>query len=107
MTAWEDWQSQIPIQQSAVFCAVLYRVSQRTVTSNDQELVVVTELVDGDIGESGNNLLLWWKVCALLELKVANGTAQGEVAIDSAKVDEAASRTDACLFALVLRFVVK
>lgn len=45
-----------------------------TVACQDKELVIITEIVDGDVGESSNNLLLGWEVGALLELKVSNST---------------------------------
>lgn len=48
-----------------------------------------------NIGECGNDLLLGRKVGALLELKIANGTRQGKVAIDTTKVDEATGSADA------------
>lgn len=63
--------------------------------------------MNGDVGEGGNDLLLGREVGALLELKVTDGTAQSEVAVDTAKVDEATSSTDASLFALILRLMVE
>ena len=63
--------------------------------------------MDGHVGESSDDLLLRWEVRALLELKVANSSAEGKVAVNSAKVDEAASCADAGLFALVLGLVVE
>lgn len=71
----------------------------RTVTSNDQEFVIIGDLVHGDIGECGHNLLLRGKVGALLELKVANGSGERKVAVDAAKVDEAAGCGDSRLLA--------
>jgi hypothetical protein len=52
-----------------------------------------------DIGVGCDNLVLWRKVGTLLELEVANGTGQGEVAVDTAKVDEATSGSDTVLLA--------
>lgn len=69
-----------------------------TVACNDKELVVIGELVDLNIGEGSDNLGLGCKLGALLELKVADGAGQGEVAVDAAKVDETAGGRDARLF---------
>jgi hypothetical protein len=60
-----------------------------------------------DIWKCGDDLLLWRQICALLELKVANGSAEREIAVDSAKVNESACCTYPCLLALVLWFVVE
>lgn len=78
-----------------------------TVTGNDQELIVLAHLVNGHVGESSDNLLLRWEVCALLELKVADGSAKGKVAVNSAKVDESTGCADAGLLALILGLVVE
>jgi hypothetical protein len=51
-----------------------------------------------DVWEGGDYLLLRGEVGALLELEVADGTRQGEVAIDAAKVNEAACCLDTGLF---------
>lgn len=78
-----------------------------TVTGNDQEFVVLAELVRSHIGICCDNLLLWWQIRALLELKVANGSAERKVAIYSAKIDETTRSTYTSFLALVLRLVVK
>jgi hypothetical protein len=78
-----------------------------TVTSNNKELVVFAHLVDSHVGESSDNLLLRWEVCALLELKVADSSAKRKVAVDSPKVDEATGCADAGLLALILGLVVE
>jgi len=78
-----------------------------TVTGDDQELVVLAHLVNGHVGESSDDLLLRWEVCALLELKVTDSSAEGKVAVDSAEVDEATGCADAGLLALVLGLVVE
>lgn len=67
--------------------------SERTVTSKDDELIVVCDFVYANVGESGDYLRLWGQIRALLELKVADCSGKGEVAIDTAKVDEATSCT--------------
>lgn len=81
--------------------------SLRTVTSNDEEFIIVSKVVDCHVGESSNNLLLWGQVGALLELEVSDGSAEREVAVYSAKVDESAGCAYPCLFTLVLRLVVE
>lgn len=65
-----------------------------TVTSNDKEFVIAVDLVYLDIGECGDDLLLRGKVRALLELKVTYRAGQGEVAVDTAKVDKASCGLD-------------
>lgn len=63
--------------------------------------------MDGDIGERSNDLLLRRKIGTLLELKVANSSAQRKVAVHSAEVDEATGGADASLLALILGLVVE
>jgi len=50
------------------------------------------------IRECSNNLLLGSEVGTLLELEVADGTRQGQVAVDSAEIDEPTGSTDSGLF---------
>lgn len=45
-----------------------------TITSNDEELVVVTHLVHHDIRVGRDNLLLGRELGALLELEITNGS---------------------------------
>lgn len=68
-----------------------------TVTSNDEEFVVAVDLVYLDIGECGDDLLLRGKVRTLLEFEVTYRAGQGEVAVNTAKVDEASCGLDAGL----------
>lgn len=68
-----------------------------TITSNNQELVVLADIVYLDVGEGSDYLLLGRKIGALLELEIADGARQGKVTVDTAKVDEAASSLDARL----------
>ena len=63
--------------------------------------------MDGHIRESSDDLLLRREICALLELKVANSSAECEVAVDTAKVDKATCGADTSLLALVLGLVVE
>jgi hypothetical protein len=53
--------------------------------------------VDLNVGESSDDLLLRGEIGALLELEVTYRAGEGEVAVDAAKVDEAAGRLDASL----------
>jgi hypothetical protein len=62
-----------------------------TVTGEHNKFVVVGKVVDSHVGVGGDNLLLWRKIGALLELKVTDGTREGEVAVDTTKVDKATS----------------
>jgi hypothetical protein len=93
MTACEDWQSQIPIEQrSEIMCfeeSCVYMLL--TVTGEHNKFVIVREVVDSHVGVGGDNLLLWGKIGALLELKVTDGTGKGEVAVDTTKVDKTTS----------------
>lgn len=73
--------------------------SQRTVTGNHQELIVVREVMDHDVGVGGHYLLLRSKLGALLELEVADGSGESEVAVDPSKVDETTSGGDSRLLA--------
>jgi hypothetical protein len=79
----------------------------QTIAGNDQELIVLSHLVDGHIRECRDNLLLRWEVCALLEFKVANSSAERQVAVHAAKVNEPTCCANASLLALVLRLVVE
>lgn len=65
-----------------------------TVARNHQKLVVLADVVYLDVGESSDYLLLRREICALLELEIADGTRQGKVAIDTAKVDKTAGCLD-------------
>lgn len=71
-----------------------------TITGDDKEFIVIAEVVNGHIGESGDNLLLGGQFGALLELEVTNGSRESKVAVDTAKVDKAAGGTDTSLLAL-------
>jgi len=71
----------------------------RTITSDNNKLVIVGNVVDSDFWKGGDDLLLGWEIRALLELEIANGARQGKVAIDSSEVDKSTSCADSCLFA--------
>jgi hypothetical protein len=49
--------------------------------------------MDGYIWISGNNLLLRRQLRALLELEVTNRAGQGQIAIDTPKVDKSSRST--------------
>lgn len=105
MTAWEDWQSQIPNKghgRQYIAAHIITRQTERrfTVTRNHQEFIIFGQVVHDDVWIGGNNLLLRGELCALFEFEVANGPGKGEVAIDTSKVDEAAGGSDSCLFTL-------
>ena len=80
---------------------------QPTIAGNNQELIVLAKLVDGHVGERSDDLLLRREVCALLELKVTNSSAEREVAVHTTKVDEATCSANASLLALILGLVVE
>jgi hypothetical protein len=94
ITACEDWQSQIP-----VFCQCVDKdgaSGYHTITCNDQELIVLGDVMYLNVRECGDDLVLRRQLRALLEFKVANGTRQGKVAIDSPKVYKASSSLNSC-----------
>lgn len=68
-----------------------------TITSNDDEFIVVGELVHSYIWESCDDLLLWRQVCTFLELEITNGSGECKVSIDTAEVDESTSCSNARL----------
>jgi hypothetical protein len=71
----------------------------RTVTGYDQELIIVTELMDCHIRISGNDLLFGCQLRALLEFKVADGSRQGQVPVHTAEIDKATRGANASLLA--------
>lgn len=60
-----------------------------------------------DIGERGDDLLFRREVWALFEFEIANRSGKREIAVDAAKVDKASGCRNSCLFAFVLRLVIK
>lgn len=50
-----------------------------------------------NVGVSGHDLLLGGKLGALLELEIADGSRESEVAVDPSEVDETTSGGDPCL----------
>lgn len=98
-TAWEDWQSQIPVNWLAFRLAREINNGRHTITGNHQEFIIFRQLVDGHIGVCGDDLLFGRELRALLEFKVTDSTGQGKVAIDTAEVDEATSSGDTGLLA--------
>ncbi len=71
-----------------------------TITSDDEELIVLGDIVSDNIWVRCHNLLLRGKIGTFLEFEVTNGTRQCQVAIDSAEVDESAGSTDSGFLAL-------
>lgn len=80
---------------------------RRTVTCNDQELIVLSDLMNSHVRECCDDLLLRREIRALLELKVADSSAEGKVAVHSAEVDETTCCANASLLAFILRLVVE
>jgi hypothetical protein len=101
ITAWEDWTSQIPVPVSGGLSIYGSTVGP-TVTCNNKELVVGSDFVDLNVGEGSDNLLLRREVGALLELEVTYRAGEGEVAVDTAKVNEAAGSLDTGLLGCAL-----
>lgn len=46
-----------------------------------------------------DDLLFWRELGALFEFEVANGTREGKIAVDSAKVNEPSCSTNSCFLA--------
>ena len=69
-----------------------------TVTSENEELIVLADIVYFDIRIGGHYLLLWWQFSALLELEISDRSRQGEVAVDTTKVHETSCGLNTCLF---------
>jgi len=69
-----------------------------TITSNNNELIVIRKLVHSDIRESRDNLLLWRQVCTFLELEVANSSGKSKIAVDTAEIYKTTSCSDTGLF---------
>ena len=63
--------------------------------------------MNGHVRVGGDDLLLRGQIGALLEFEVANGTGEGEVAVDTTKVDEATCSANASLLALILGLVIE
>ena len=76
----------------------LFRSRKPTVTSNDHELVIIRKLMHSHVRESRNDLLLGREICAFLEFKVTNRTRKCKISVDTTKVDESTSCSDARLF---------
>ena len=70
-----------------------------TIARNDKKLVVLRNFMSCHIGIGRDNLLFWGQVGALLELEIAQRAGQGQVSVDSAKVNKSTSCTNARLFA--------
>ena len=63
--------------------------------------------MNGHIRERSDDLLLRREVCALLELKVTDSSAERKVAVHTTEVDKATCGANASLLALVLGLVVE
>jgi hypothetical protein len=91
-TACDDWQSQMPAAVSGEPTIP----KAHTVASYDDKLVVLGELMLGDVRVCGDYLLLGGKLGRLLELEVANGARQRQISVDTSEVDEASRGRDPC-----------
>lgn len=70
-----------------------------TITSKNQELIVVAEIVHNNVRVRSDYLLFWCQFSALLEFEIANGSRERQVSVHSAKINKAAGSRDPCLFA--------
>lgn len=53
---------------------------QRTVTSNNDELIIISSVVNRDFWISSNDLLLGGKIVVFLELEIAKRTRESKIA---------------------------
>lgn len=88
MTAWEDWQSQIPRRGVSLNLAIFVVKIGLTVTCDDQEFIIICQIMAHHIGESCYYLLLRRKLGALLELKIPYRSGESQVTVDTAKIDK-------------------
>lgn len=77
--------------------AVTRQGSRLTIACDYQKFIIVGKFVDNDVGICSNDLLLGSKLCALLEFKIANGSREGQVAVDTSEIDETAGSGNSCL----------
>lgn len=74
-----------------------------TIACDHQKLIVFGDLVSCNIRRSSHNLLLGRQRRAFLKFKVAERTRQGQVAVNSAKVNKATRRTYPSFFTCLKR----
>jgi hypothetical protein len=86
---------------------IRHRVRRPTVTRNHKELVIPVDIVNLDVGKGSDYLLLGREIGALFELEVTYRTRQGEVTVDTAKVDEATCGLNTRLLGCILLVVVQ
>jgi hypothetical protein len=67
-----------------------------TIARDNQELIVLANFVNLNIGKRGDYLLLRRKLRALLEFEVSNGARESEVAVYPAKIYKAPCSLDTC-----------
>ena len=102
ITACEDWQSQMPADHGGMLVEPYLpnqSSAQRTVTGNNEELVIVAHVMYNDVRVCRHDLLFRCQLGTLLELEIADGPRQREIAVHSAKIDKAAGSRDSRLFA--------
>ena len=98
-TACDDWQSQIPWNCQHRSLRELSR--DNTVASYNKKFIIVRDSMCHNVRKGSDDLLLRREIGALLEFEVANGPRKCKVTVDSAKVDETASRADSSLLACI------
>jgi hypothetical protein len=69
------------------------------VARQHEELLLAVDVVRDDLRVGRDDLRLGREAVVLLELKVANGARERQVAVDTAKLDEAAGGDDARVLA--------
>jgi len=70
-----------------------------TVAGNNEELVILGQVVNHNVGECGHDLLFRRELGALLELEISNGSRESEISVDAAKVDKTTGSRNARLLA--------
>lgn len=72
-----------------------------TIASQDEEVFIARDIVGVDFGIGSDDLALLGESRVALELKVADGSGESQVAVHSATFNEASSANDACIFICV------
>ena len=72
-----------------------------TITSHNQELIIIRDIMHSDVWERGDDLLLGGEFCALLKFEITNSSRERKVSIDASEVNKAASRSNSSLFAYI------
>jgi hypothetical protein len=71
-----------------------------TIACNDEKFILISNFMLADIWKRSHNLLFRRQLGCLFEFKITNRSRQSKIAIDAAKVDEAAGCSNTGPFGL-------